>query len=119
MNPKHIMNSLSEGSGIKHSAYRSMQLAKEGRTKARDGNLRRWIQEDWRNLTPYSEGLTSLKDTPECGKPHPEQKGKSVCRPMKKINEQTPELASSYTKNQIKKAVQIKNKGETIKWSNL
>ncbi len=93
-----------------------MQLAKEGKTKARDGNLRRWIQEDWRNLTPYAEGLTSLEETPECGKPHKKQKGKSVCRPMKKVNEQTPNLASSYSKEQIKKAVELKNKGETIKW---
>ena len=107
------------GSGIKHSAYRSMQLAKEGKTKNKDGNLKRWIQEDWRNLTPYAEGLTTLDETPECGKPHPQQKGKSVCRPMKKVNEQTPNLASTYSKEQIKKAVELKNKGLTIKWSEL
>lgn len=115
----HIMNPSLIGSGIKHSAYRSMQLAKEGKTKNKDGNLKRWIQEDWRNLTPYAEGLTSLDETPECGKPHPEQKGKSVCRPMKKVNEQTPNLASTYSKEQIKKAVELKNKGETIKWDDL
>jgi len=113
------MKKLLNGSGTKHSAYRSMQLAKQGKTKNKDGNLKRWIQEDWRNLTPYAEGLTHLNDTPECGKPHPDQKGKSVCRPMKKINEKTPDIASSYSKEQIKKAVQIKNKGETIKWRGL
>ena len=96
-----------------------MILAKEGKTKNRDGNLQRWIAEDWRNLTPYAEGLSSLDETPECGKPHPEQKGKSVCRPMKKVNEQTPNLASTYSKEQIKKAVELKNKGLTIKWSEL
>ena len=110
------MENLLIGSGIKHSAYRSMKLAKEGKTKTRDGNLKRWIDEDWKNLTPYAEGLTSLENTPECGKPHPEQQGKSVCRPMKKVNEKTPNLASSYTKQQIKKAVEIKNQGKTIKW---
>ena len=105
---------------MKHSAYRSMKIAKEGKTKNRDGNLRRWINEDWRNLTPYAEGLVnSIKDTPECGKPHPEQKSKSVCRPLKKVSNQTPELATSYSKDEIKKAVEIKNNGETIKWSNL
>ena len=105
---------------MKHSAYRSMKIAKEGKTKNRDGNLRRWINEDWRNLTPYAEGLVnSIKDTPECGKPHPEQKSKSVCRPLKKVSNQTPELATSYSKDEIKKAVEIKNNGETIKWSKL
>jgi len=107
------------GSGIKHSAYRSMKLAKEGKTKTRDGNLKRWINEEWRNLTPYAEGLTTLGGTPECGKPHPEQKGKSICRPMKKVNDKTPNLASSYSKEQLKKAVQVKNQGKTIKWDSL
>ena len=96
-----------------------MQLAKEGRTKARDGNLRRWIQEDWRNLTPVAEGLTSLKDAPECGKPHPKQKGKSICRPTKKVSHQTPELASKYTRSQLNKAVELKNKNHRINWSSL
>lgn len=114
-----IKKEVNESGGMKHSAYRSMQLAKQGKTKKRDGNLRKWIDEDWRNLTPYAEGLTSLNETPECGKPHPDQKGKSVCRPMKKINKSTPEIASTYSKDQIKKAVQSKNKGETIKWSKL
>lgn len=105
---------------MKNSAYRSMQIAKKGKTKKRDGNLRRWIEEDWRNLTPYAEGIVnSIAETEECGKRHKEQKGKSVCRPYKKITEQTPDIASSYTKEEIKKAVEIKNRGETIKWNKL
>ena len=81
---------------MKHSAYRSMKLAKEGKTEKRDGNLRRWIDEDWRNLTPYAEGLVnSINDTEECGKRHKEQKGKSVCRPMKKVNKDTPKTADN------------------------
>ena len=105
---------------MKNSAYRSMKLAKEGKTKKRDGNLKRWINEEWVNLTPYAEGLIkSISDSPECGKPHPEQKGKSVCRPLKKVSEKTPNIASSYSKEQIKKAVKKKNKGEIIKWREL
>lgn len=104
---------------MKHSAYRSMHLAREGKTKKRDGNLKRWIDEDWRNLTSYAEGLTSLEDSPKCGSPHPDQKGKSVCRPMKKISDETPNIASSYSKEEIKKAVDLKNKGHTIKWNEL
>jgi len=97
-----------------------MQIAKEGKTKKKDGNLKRWINEDWRNLTPYAEGLVkSLKDTPECGKPHPEQKGKSICRPLKKINESTPKTADNYSIKELQKAVEIKNKGKIIKWDDL
>jgi hypothetical protein len=105
---------------MKHSAYRSMKIAKEGNTKNKDGNLRRWIEEDWRNLTPYAEGIIdNINDTEECGKKHKEQKGKSICRPMKKVNENTPNLATSYSIDELKKAVEIKNKGETIKWDEL
>lgn len=105
---------------MKHSAYRSMKLAKEGKTKKRDGNLKRWIDEDWRNLTPFSEGLiNTISESPECGKPHPKQKGKSICRPLKKVNESTPEIATNYSREELKKAVKIKNKGETIKWNEL
>ncbi len=105
---------------MKHSAYRSMQLAKENKTKKKDGNLRKWINEDWRNLTPYAENIVnSLKDTPECGKPHPRQKGKTICRPLKKLDEKTPKLASSYSKKQLKEAVKLKNQGKRITWSKL
>lgn len=105
---------------MKHSAYRSMQLAKENKTKKKDGNLRKWINEDWRNLTPYAENIVkSLKDTPECGKPHPKQKGKTICRPLKRLDEKTPKLASSYSKKQLKEAINLKNQGKRITWSKL
>jgi len=105
---------------MKYSAYRSMKLAKEGKTKKKDGNLKRWIDEDWRNLTPYSEGLiNTISESPECGKPHPKQRGKSICRPLKKVSQATPETAENYSKEELKKAVKIKNRGETIKWSTL
>ena len=97
-----------------------MQIAKEGKTKKKDGNLKRWINEDWRNLTPYAEGLVkSINETPECGKPHPKQKGKSICRPYKKVSQSTPTLATNYSKEELKKAVEIKNRGETINWNKL
>ena len=37
----------------------------------------------------------------------------------KKISDKTPNIASSYSKEQIKKAVKKKNKGEIIKWQKL
>ena len=102
---------------MKPSAYRSMVLAKEGKTKERDGNLKRWINEDWRNLTPYAFGITSLNKAPKCGDSSKNPRGqKSVCRPMKTVSKSTPVLATAYTKAQIKKAVSMKNEGKTIRW---
>ena len=102
-----------------HSAYKSMAIAKEGKTKSKDGNLRIWIKEKWQNLTPLT-----LEDNIfyECGKKSKEQIKKdipSVCRPSVKVDKDTPKLAKEFTKKQIKKAVQIKKKGEYIKWSEL
>jgi len=94
-----------------------MVLAKEGKTKERDGNLKRWINEDWRNLTPYAFGITSLNKAPKCGDSSKNPRGqKSVCRPMKTVSKSTPVLATAYTKAQIKKAVSMKNEGKTIRW---
>ena len=105
---------------MKPSAYRSMSLAKQGKTKEKDGNLKRWIDERWKNITPYALGVVSLRNAPECGNSKLNPKGqKSVCRPTVKVNRQTPTLAQEYTKTQIKKAIDLKNKGKRIIWSKL
>lgn len=103
-----------------HSAYKSMAIAKEGKTKSKDGDLRRWINEKWQNLSP----ITLIDNTfYECGKKSKEQIKKdipSVCRPSVKVNKDTPRpLAKEFTKKQIKKAIEIKKKGEYIKWNEL
>ena len=108
----------------KHSAYRSMRIAKEGKMQSRNGGLRRWIDEDWRNLTPYAFGVTGFADTPECGdsRKNPVIRGvrqKSVCRPMRRVSKNTPVLAKNYSRKQIRKAVGKKNRGERILWGEL
>lgn len=103
----------------KPSAYKSMFIMEEYKrmggkideSKSKHG-LRKWIDEDWRNLTPYSMGLTSLDNSPKCGQKHAKQgKIPSVCRPKKEMK--------NYSKTQIAKAVRIKERGETISWKTL
>lgn len=107
----------------KHSAYRSMKLAAEGKskptTKANKGALQRWTDEVWVNL---SAKLTDNKELP-CGTKGKKQKEKglpSVCRPKYKISEKTPTpLVKDLSKKQIKKAIEIKKKGGRIIWADL
>lgn len=107
---------------MKPSAYRSMLMGKLGLTKAtkkETQDLIRWNKgEKWQNLTPKAVGDDNFY---ECGR-----KGKtqgnlpSVCRPSVKINEKTPKpLAKELTKEQIKKAIEIKKKGGRIDWMKL
>ena len=105
----------------KHSAYRSMKLAAEGKskptTKQNKGALKRWTEEEWINLTAK---LTDEKELP-CGTKGKKQKDlPSVCRPKYKVNEKTPKpLAGNVKPKQIKKAIAIKKKGDYIKWNEL
>lgn len=113
----------------KHSAYRSGVVMKtykdkggkidskyESRSK---GNLSKWFEEKWVNLTPYAEGLTKSRTAYKCGDTHPNQKNKSVCRPSVKVSDSTPSLAQNFSKAKIMKAAKLKNKGQTIIWSKL
>lgn len=103
------------------SAYRSMQLAKLGKTKERNNELTRWINENWINLT--ATYITDKDQEYKCGnkgKKQKEAKLPSVCRPSKKVNNKTPKpLASQLTPQQVKKAIQIKKKGQRIPWQAL
>lgn len=110
---------------MKPSAYRSMLMGKLGMTKSspeKKKDLNRWGSptkgEKWINLTAQ---LTDKKELP-CGTKGTKQKEqglKSVCRPKKKVSSKTPEIASSYSTAQIKKAIAIKQKGQRINWSKL
>ena len=118
----------------KHSAYKSMQLirtykelggrinekfSKPGVTFGKGGTST-WRSEKWKNLSPVALDLTSIKKAPVCGVKHPKQgKNKSICRPTIKINSKTPKLAQDYSKTQIRRAQQLKNKGKIIQWADL
>jgi len=102
----------------KHSAYKSMKSGSNKTTPQEKADLIRWGNEKWINLTAK---ITDNK-TLACGtkgKRQQELNLPSVCRPSIKVNQKTPTLASSYTKNQIKKAIEIKKKGNTISWTKL
>jgi len=108
----------------KPSAYRSMALVKKyqslggrlrnagalGKPSKTKGTTQTWLKEKWKNLTPYAQGLSGKADF-VCGKKHPQQTKPSVCRPLKDVKK--------YTKAQLQKAVQIKNKGGVIDWNKL
>jgi len=103
----------------KHSAYRSMKLASEGKTKptnkSNKGALQRWSDERWLNLNALKDKGIELP----CGTKYKGQKEPTVCRPKKKVNEKTPKLAGQFTKKQIEKAIEIKKKGGRIIWADL
>jgi hypothetical protein len=101
---------------MKNSAYRSMQLAKENKTKNKDGNLRKWIDEKWLNLNALADKGIEIP----CGKKYKGQTEPTVCRPKKKVDKTTPKpLANSLSKAQIKKAIKIKKEGKRIEWKKI
>jgi hypothetical protein len=100
------------------SAYASMRRVGNITTPEEKADLIRWGAERWLNLTAR---ITDHLKLP-CGTKGERQKElrlPSVCRPSVKINERTPSLSSTFTDNQIKKAIEIKSKGKTIKWKEL
>jgi hypothetical protein len=104
----------------KHSAYRSMKLASEGKTKPttkdNKGALQRWSDEKWLNLN----ALIYLGIELPCGTKYEGQTTPTVCRPKKKISSKTPTpLAKDLTKMQIEKAIEIKKQGKRVDWSEL
>ena len=102
----------------KHSAYSSMKLKNNKTTPQETRDLIRWGNEKWINLTALITDGKKLA----CGNKGKKQKElnlPSVCRPSIKISKATPSLASSYSKEQIKKAIKIKKKGEVIKWNRI
>ena len=108
-----------------NSAYKSMYINKEykkagGKVRS-DGkdNLSIWRSERWVNISPYVEGLSNnIKDF-ECGERADKQKGKSICRPSVKVDKETPKLAQNFSKKELKKAYDIKQKNKRIQWEKL
>jgi hypothetical protein len=104
----------------KPSAYRSMKLAKMGLTKPtteqNKGDLKKWTNEKWLNLNALLDKKVELP----CGTKYKGQIEPTVCRPKKKVDKKTPTpLAYDLTKDQIKKAIEIKKKGKRIDWKDL
>jgi hypothetical protein len=110
---------------MKPSAYRSMLMGKLNmteKTPKKTKDLKRWKDEKWLNLT--STFITDKDKEYACGTKGKKQKDKglkSVCRPKKKVNKNTPQpLAYDLSEKQIRKAIKIKNEGKRIKnWSKL
>ena len=113
----------------KHSAYKSMYMVEQyeklggridNKLKKKSGTATR-NKEKWKNLTPIAMELeTDIKKLTACGKKYSKQKNNpSICRPTKKINKDTPALAQSFTKAQIKKALKIKKQNKRINWNEL
>ena len=101
-----------------HSAYKSMRIAKEGKTKNKNGGLKNWILEKWENGT----ALITDKEHLPCGKRGKKQQEMglpSICRPTVKITSSTPNLLQTYTPKQLKKAIKIKQTGKMIHWDKL
>jgi len=110
----------------KNSAYKSMYINNEyvkagGKIKnGKTSNLENCRKEEWKNLSGVALGKTKLKNAPECGvKDKNQGKNPSICRPTKKVNKTTPKLAQSFNKEQLKKALDIKNKNKRINWNTL
>jgi hypothetical protein len=97
-----------------------MQLGKLGltkpTTKENKGALLRWNKEKWLNLNALLDQNVKLP----CGTKYKNQTEPTVCRPSKKVNNKTPKpLAKDLSKKQIKKAIEIKKKGERVNWKTL
>ena len=114
-----------DGKHAVHSAYKSMALVKEyrrlgGRIGKGESGTKRWLREDWRNLTPYAFDGVPLEQTPKCGVKGEKQGDRpSVCRPLKSVSRQTPLTADHFTRQQVRDAVAVKERGETIRWGSL
>jgi hypothetical protein len=80
--------------------------------------LRRWKAEEWLNLTAK---ITDGEKLP-CGKKGKRQKElnlPTVCRPSKRKSDKTPTLSSNFTDAQVKKAIELKKRGQRIDWKTL
>ena len=107
----------------KHSAYRSMLIQKEYKKvfmdkykdnkqpyldkKPKKDKLNRWLDERWINVYAYINENKIV----ECG--NDEYVKFSACRPLVKVNEETPmtidELLKKHGKKKLNELIKIKN----------
>ena len=118
-NIKIINKTRNKAGGEKHSAYRSMRLASQGKTKpttkANRGALLDWGREKWVSLNALIDKGIKLP----CGTKYKGQTEPTVCRPSVRVNAKTPMLAKEFSEKQIRKAIKIKKKGKRINWKEL
>ena len=111
----------------KHSAYRSMMIVKkykeaggeyEGNKK--QAKLPKWREEQWINVYEYLKNDKIISCGDKSALKH------SACRPLKRINKDTPitlpELLKIHSKQDILKAIELKNKepqGYIMRWETL
>jgi len=99
----------------KHSAYRSMMIQKKYKelggkykTKPNKKNLNQWLDEKWSNVYAY----INENKTVQCG--DNEYVKYSACRPLIRINDNTPltidELLELHGKRKLNKLIKEKNK---------
>jgi len=106
----------------KHSAYKSMFIAKKYREfggkykddtkKDKSKSTSRWLREKWIVVSFYLKDGKKI----ECGSVN----NIHACRPTVRINKQTPitieELIELHGKPKLLKLVQEKKKGKRINW---
>jgi hypothetical protein len=96
------------------SAYASMWIAKTykkqgGRytTKKNKSNTGRWLNEKWIQIVPYFEDNKIIA----CGE---DNKDAKACRPLKRVDEDTPktikEIKNEYGKDKVLQLAKKKNK---------
>ncbi len=108
----------------KHSAYKSMMLAKLGLSKPttdkNKGNLQNWTNARWENLTAKLTDGDKFYNCGERGKNQKLLNLPSVCRPSVIIDSNTPKpLSNQLSNDQIQKSIKIKQKGLRINWKEI
>ena len=100
------------------SAYASGQLVSEykrkgGKYRCNFGSLDRWFKERWVNVCK--------KGFPKCGRSKSSSKDYPYCRPLKRINSQTPKTAGELSRSEIKKRCAKKHriKGKTLSFGTI
>tara|TARA_Y100001972_G_C7381308_1_gene199830 strand:- start:25 stop:447 length:423 start_codon:yes stop_codon:yes gene_type:complete len=110
----------------RHSAYKSMFIVKTykdmgGRYKSKKqvkGSTTRWNEEQWVQVLPYLKNNKKIA----CGE---DNKKNKVCRPLKRVNKNTPitlpELLKIHSKNELINLAEkkIKDMNGRVFWKNL
>jgi len=105
-----LKNKIKARSKVWPSAYASGQLVRQYKSKGGKyscsfGSLDRWFKEKWVNVCkPKGKGYAV------CGRSKSSRKGYPYCRPLKRINSQTPKTVGEIGKAKIKKMCSKKRK---------
>lgn len=128
LNPKIYEKAKKDADKVykRHSAYKSMYISKRYRElggkykddKKKMGSTDRWNKEEWVQVLPYLNTGKKIA----CGS---DNKKNKVCRPLKRVDKNTPitidELLKLHSKNELIKLAnkKIKDMDGRIFWKNL